>query len=107
MAEKLLELLEAAQYFEEILGGDSFPALKPDPVAYLYLEEKFGLLKSQTLMIGDSWVDVAFARNAGIPVWAIENRIGKFHYEGKDYPPDFLAADTPTIHEQLCKRPRR
>jgi phosphoglycolate phosphatase len=68
-ARGICEGLGLDAYFSHIYGGDSFPLKKPDPTGILSLMEETGALPEQTVMIGDSQVDVLTARNAG--VWSI------------------------------------
>jgi phosphoglycolate phosphatase len=68
-ARGICEGLGLADYFSHIYGGDSFPLKKPDPIGLRALMEETGALTEQTVMIGDSQVDVLTARNAG--VWSI------------------------------------
>jgi phosphoglycolate phosphatase len=55
-------------YFFQVYGGDSFPAKKPDPMGLEALMAEAGARPEETLMIGDSDVDVKTARNAGVCV---------------------------------------
>ena len=68
----LLRKLKLDHFFKAIIGGDSAACYKPDPAPiYKALE----LLHSNTesaLMIGDSKTDIGAARNAGIPVIAVD-----------------------------------
>jgi phosphoglycolate phosphatase len=57
--------LGLSPYFFRIYGGDSFSAKKPDPVGLRTLMDEAGVNAEETLMIGDSDVDVGTARNAG------------------------------------------
>ena len=68
-AQGICEGLGLADYFLHIYGGDSFPAKKPDPMGLQSLMEETGARPEETAMIGDSKVDVATARNAG--VWSL------------------------------------
>lgn len=61
--------LEAA--FFAILGGDSLPTRKPDPAVVHELVRRSGVPAEQTLLVGDSLVDVATARGAGVAVCAV------------------------------------
>ena len=54
------------KYFMRVYGGDSFLAKKPDPIGIVALRNEAGASADQTLMVGDSGVDVQTARNAGI-----------------------------------------
>jgi phosphoglycolate phosphatase len=68
-ARGICEGLGMADYFLHIYGGDSFPVKKPDPLGLRTLMEETGAQPEQTVMIGDSQVDMETARNAG--VWSI------------------------------------
>jgi phosphoglycolate phosphatase len=61
--------LGLSRYFFRVYGGDSFAAKKPDPLGLLTLMDEAGVRAEETLMIGDSDVDIRTARNAG--VWAL------------------------------------
>lgn len=66
LAVQLLAALELDHYFEIVIGGDSYPVRKPDPIALNHCREQFGLPANQCLMVGDSETDLNAARNAGI-----------------------------------------
>ncbi|HUV69145.1 MAG TPA: HAD-IA family hydrolase [Terracidiphilus sp.] len=68
-ARGICEGLGMADYFLHIYGGDSFTAKKPDPLGLRTLMEETGATPQETVMIGDSQVDVQTARNAG--AWSI------------------------------------
>lgn len=66
MSRSILEGLGVGAYFFRTLGGDSFEQKKPDPIGVETLLREAGVDRTRTIMIGDSSVDVATARNAGI-----------------------------------------
>lgn len=68
-ARAICEGLGIASYFFSIYGGDSFATKKPDPLGLLTLMEEASARPEETLMIGDSDVDIRTARNAG--AWVI------------------------------------
>jgi len=68
-ARGICEGLGLAGYFLHIYGGDSFPLKKPDPMGLRSLMEETGATPEETVMIGDSQVDVQTARNAG--TWSV------------------------------------
>ncbi len=68
-ARGICEGLGLANYFPYIYGGDSFATKKPDPTGLRKLMEETGTRPEETAMIGDSYVDVLTARNAG--AWSI------------------------------------
>jgi phosphoglycolate phosphatase len=57
--------LGLSRYFFQIYGGNSFVTKKPDPEGLLALMEEAGARPEETLMIGDSHVDILTAKNAG------------------------------------------
>jgi phosphoglycolate phosphatase len=61
----LCQSLALAPYFFAIYGGNSFGTKKPDPEGLLALMREAGAAPEETLMIGDSEVDVLTARAAG------------------------------------------
>jgi phosphoglycolate phosphatase len=65
---KICEALGLTPYFFEIIGGNSFATKKPDPEGLQALMRSAGVGPEETLMIGDSMVDVLTARNAGTAV---------------------------------------
>jgi phosphoglycolate phosphatase len=68
-ARDICEALGLAPYFLDICGGNSFSTKKPDPEGLLALMAQAGARPEETVMIGDSKVDVLTARNAG--AWSI------------------------------------
>jgi phosphoglycolate phosphatase len=87
-ARGICEGLGLADYFLHIYGGDSFTAKKPDPMGLRALMEETGALPEETVMIGDSHVDVQTARNAG--VWSVGCDFGFGQRTLMDTPPDVL-----------------
>jgi phosphoglycolate phosphatase len=73
-ARGICEGLGLAGYFLHIYGGDSFPVKKPDPLGLRSLMEETGSSPEETVMIGDSQVDVQTARNAG--AWSVGCNFG-------------------------------
>ena len=55
----------SAHFEDRVLGGDGPLPRKPDPAGLLSLMERAGTPPRRTLMIGDSFVDLQTARNAG------------------------------------------
>jgi phosphoglycolate phosphatase len=56
---------------EFVIGGDSLPKRKPDPLPIITACERFGLARNQVLAIGDSLNDALAARAAGVAVYAV------------------------------------
>lgn len=60
----ILDGLGVSQYFFQVYGGNSFPTKKPDPQGLHSLVSEARVQHGETLMIGDSSVDIMTARNA-------------------------------------------
>lgn len=92
LSEEICTALQLAPHCFRIYGGNSFETKKPDPLGLETLMREAGATPEQTLMIGDSDVDVLTARNAGASV--IGCRFGLAPHSLADAPPDCLV-DTP------------
>ncbi|MCF8161376.1 MAG: HAD-IA family hydrolase [Polaromonas sp.] len=57
--------------FDAVVSGDTFATKKPDPVGVAHCLSKFGVARERTLFVGDSSIDAATARNAGVAVWLL------------------------------------
>jgi len=71
-ARALLDHLQLAACFEQVIAGDTLPQKKPDPQPLLHACRGFGILPPDMLMIGDSANDVEAARAAGCPVFCVD-----------------------------------
>lgn len=95
----IIGALGLQSYFMRVYGGDSFPYKKPDPTGAAELIREAGVTPSETLLVGDSGVDVQTARNAGIRscgvTWGFQPEAFEVH------PPDLLIRDPRQLLEQL------
>lgn len=67
----VMNVHQLAPLFDEVVSGDTFAAKKPDPVGVAHCLAKFGMTSERTLFVGDSSIDAATARNAGVAVWLL------------------------------------
>ncbi len=88
-ARAICEGLGMSPFFFRVYGGDSFPLKKPDPMGLRTLMEEAGVQPHETLMIGDSKVDILTARNAG--AWTLGCQFGFGPQNLMDSPPDIVA----------------
>jgi phosphoglycolate phosphatase len=72
LAVKLLNTLDLARYFACICGQDTFKVMKPDPEILLGTIKRAGGDPKHTVMVGDSGTDIRTARNANVPVVAVD-----------------------------------
>jgi phosphoglycolate phosphatase len=62
----MMQRLNLFGHFLKIYGGNSFEQKKPHPIGIETLLAETGSRQDETLMIGDSSVDIRTARNAGV-----------------------------------------
>ena len=70
----ICDALGLSPYFFQIYGGNSFSTKKPDPEGLNALIREAGVDPFETVMIGDSEIDVLTARSSG--AWALGCRFG-------------------------------
>jgi phosphoglycolate phosphatase len=70
-AKLLLEKLDVAKYFDEIMGGGCGHPLKPEPDALLYFAKKWNADVKKCWMVGDHYTDLESGARAGMKCcWA-------------------------------------
>jgi len=84
----IVEALGLGPYFFQVYGGNSFHTKKPDPTGVQALLEETGVAAEETVIIGDSDIDVLTARNAGI--YSVGVTYGLAPHTLQDAPPDVL-----------------
>jgi len=67
----VLDAHRMAPLFHRVVSGDTLPVKKPNPAAIDDCLQRFGVARERALFVGDSSIDVATARNAGIAIWAL------------------------------------
>lgn len=97
----ILEALGLAPLFVRIYGGDSFETKKPDPLGVRTLLNETGTAAENTLIVGDSSIDVLTGRNAGIATCGVTYGFAP-HTLG-EVPPD-LVLDSPQELARLFSR---
>ncbi|MBI4341634.1 MAG: HAD-IA family hydrolase [Candidatus Omnitrophica bacterium] len=70
---ELLRRLGVADYFLDIIGGDGPYPKKPDPAALQSTMERASASADETLLIGDSPIDVETGRRAGVPTVTVSH----------------------------------
>ena len=99
----IIAALGLAGHFPRVYGGDSFPSKKPDPIGINTLREQTGAGLGETLMIGDSAVDIQTARNAEVLSCGVE---WGFQPEGfAAHPPDFLVRSPRQLLDVVTSEP--
>ena len=106
----ICEALGLSPYFFRTYGGNSFATKKPDPEGLVALMREAGVTAQETLMIGDSDVDILTARNAG--TWSMGCSYGLSPHTLELVPPDCLV-DSPSdwplalAGDSICTSPSR
>ena len=68
LAELLLAELGVREAFGALVGADTFPVRKPDPVPYRAAVERAGGLVARSMLVGDTQTDAKTGVAAGVPV---------------------------------------
>ena len=84
----IVEALGLGKFFSLIYGGNSFPTKKPDPEGARAILREMGADPSQTVIVGDSGVDVLTGRNSG--TWTCGVTYGFAPHTLRDPPPDVV-----------------
>jgi phosphoglycolate phosphatase len=88
ISQDILAGLAVAGHFFGIYGGNTFPQKKPNPIGILTMSNETGIGLEETVMVGDSSVDVQTARNAEVRSCGVT---WGFQPESfKEWPPDML-----------------
>jgi phosphoglycolate phosphatase len=83
---RILDTLGLSRYFRSIYGGNSFETKKPDPLGARTILRELSAEPHETLLVGDSEVDVQTARNAGTLAAAVNYGFGV--HDRRAYPAD-------------------
>jgi phosphoglycolate phosphatase len=88
LSRRIMESLGVSGYLFQIYGGNSFEHKKPHRVGIDELRKEAGADVSETWMVGDSYVDVQTARNAGVNSCGVTYGFQPETF--REYPPDLL-----------------
>ena len=69
--ERVLAAHGLGAWLDRVVCGDTLPTRKPDPAGLLGCLSAFGIDPARALFVGDSSIDAATARAAGVPVWLL------------------------------------
>lgn len=90
-SEHLIKGLGLDGHFFRVYGGNSFEEKKPHPKGIELLMEESGIGRDQTIMVGDSSVDIMTARNAQVRACGVS-----WGFQPETFaaaPPDFVIDD--------------
>lgn len=100
VSRRILEGLGLAKYFRAVYGGNSFQTKKPDPLGARKILEELGAMAGETMMVGDSEVDVQTARNAGTLAAAVNYGFGT--HDRAAFPADLYLDRLTDLTVLLC-----
>ena len=92
-SQQICAALGLAPYFFQTYGGNSFQTRKPDPEGLRALMHEAEVEPTETVMVGDSDVDILTAQRAG--TWSIGCRYGLSPHTVETIPPDAVV-DSPS-----------
>jgi len=96
----IVEALGLGGFFTHVYGGNSFETKKPDPLGAQTLLQQMQASPEETLMVGDSSIDVLTGRNAGL--WTCGVTYGFAPHTLCEAPPDVIV-DSPRELEEMFK----
>jgi phosphoglycolate phosphatase len=91
MSRAILAGLGVARRFARIYGGGDFPSRKPDPAGLLLLLHELGVGSQETVLVGDSAVDVRTGRAAGVATVGVTYGLNPESL--REAPPDVTISD--------------
>jgi phosphoglycolate phosphatase len=100
---RILQGLRMDGYFSDVIGGDSIHGRKPDPAGLLDLVARARVSAAETLMVGDSPVDLATAERAGTQVCLAQYGFG-YRFDGYAFRGNETFIDEPSALVSLVDR---
>ena len=99
VTQRILAGLDVAEYFGTIVGGRPSRPCKPDPAPLIEAIDGLGVPVDRVLLVGDSAIDVATARAAGVSVAVVTH--GYADAAPESLGADFVLADFATLTKML------
>jgi len=96
----IVEALGLAEFFVHVYGGNSFPTKKPDPHGVQTILRETKARAEETLIVGDSSIDVITGRNAEL--WTCGVTYGFAPHTLCEAPPD-VTVDSPQELAELLR----
>ena len=91
-AEKLLEELDIAKYFEDMIGGDDETCIKPSKCLMDKVLPRFKVNRDEAIIVGDMDIDVMTGKNSGIRTCFITHGLGRVE-DVRKLKPDYIIDD--------------
>ena len=100
-SEHLIHGLNLDGHFFRVYGGNSFEEKKPHPMGIELLMQESGIGREQTIMVGDSAVDILTARNAQVQACGVT-----WGFQPETFlaaPPDFTIDQMSELVDRVTK----
>jgi len=101
-SQAIIDGLGLSAHFLRVYGGNSFEQKKPHPIGIATLMAECGAAHAETMMVGDSSVDVQTARNAGVTAYGVTWGFQPETFGA--YPPDFLINKPRELADRIIGR---
>jgi len=101
-SQAIIDGLGLSAHFLRVYGGNSFEQKKPHPIGIATLMAECGAAHAETMMVGDSSVDVQTARNAGVTAYGVTWGFQPETFGA--YPPDFLIDKPRELADRIMGR---
>lgn len=98
----IIDGLGLSAHFRRVYGGNSFDQKKPHPVGIETLMNEAGSARENTVMVGDSSVDVQTARNARVTACGVTWGFQPETFA--EWPPDILVNTADELAERVLGR---
>ena len=107
---EILSGLQMQHFFDDVTGGDSAHGRKPNPAGLLDLVARAGVTASETILVGDSPVDLETSRRAGTRICLTRYGFG-YRFAGTEFRGDEVfvdaAAELPGAIESISTGPAK
>ena len=92
---RILDVFGLSKHFQWLVGGDGPWPRKPEPDGIRFLMQQAGATARETVLIGDSTIDLQTARNAGVRICLARYGFGFADVPQTDLRGDEALVDTP------------
>jgi phosphoglycolate phosphatase len=92
---RILDAFDLSKHFQWVIGGDGPCPRKPAPDGMRFLMEKAEAKPAETVLVGDSTVDLQTSRNAGVGICIARYGFGFADLAASDLRGDEWIVDTP------------
>ena len=92
---RILDAFDLSRHFQWVVGGDGPWPRKPAPDGMQFLMQQAGAEPAETVLVGDSTVDLQTSRNAGVGICIARYGFGFAGFAASDLRGDEWVVDTP------------